>query len=183
VWVSAGTGRSWPTTGPDLAFSQRYSALRERVSALRAAWGDEEASFEGRWDRFSPSWVYPKPGGGRVPIALGNSGPLGLRHAAEYADHWCPINTMLLGADGRPDVEGGITRFRALAAEAGRDPATIGISLLMFTRPTEARLERYATLGLDRVVLTSTSASIEPAADTLRLLDQLTPLVEAWRSR
>lgn len=168
---------------PDLPFAQRYRALRERVAALRAAWGDDEAAFSGRWDRFSPSWVYPKPGGGRVPIALGSAGPLGIGHAAEYADHWCPVNTMLVGPDGRPDLEGAVARFRTLVAEAGRDPARVGISLLAFTRPTEARLERYAALGLDRVVLSSTTAAIEPAADTMRLLDELTPVVEAWRDR
>ena len=71
---------------PDLPFKKRYSAMRERVEALRVAWGEEEASFSGTWDNFSPSWVFPKPVNGTVPIALGNAGPLGIRHAAEYGD-------------------------------------------------------------------------------------------------
>ena len=62
---------------PDLPFKKRYSAMRERVEALRVAWQEEQASFAGTWDNFSSSWVYPKPVNGSVPIALGNAGPLG----------------------------------------------------------------------------------------------------------
>ena len=46
---------------PDLPFRKRYSAMRERVEALRVAWREDEASFQGTWDRYSPSWVFPKP--------------------------------------------------------------------------------------------------------------------------
>src|SRR5262249_5772631 len=61
---------------PELPFRQRYSAMRERVAALRAAWTEETPSFAGRWDRFDEAWVYPKPAQGSVPVALGNAGPV-----------------------------------------------------------------------------------------------------------
>ena len=105
---------------PELPFAKRYAAMRDRVAALRAAWTEEDAAYEGEWDRFTPSWVYPKPADGPVPIALGNAGPIGIRHAAEYADEWCPIDASLLNTGGRPDVAGGIEMFRRLAGEAGR---------------------------------------------------------------
>jgi probable F420-dependent oxidoreductase len=85
---------------PDLEFRHRYSAMRERVDALRTAWRDETASYDGRWDRYTESWVYPKPVSGTVPIALGNAGPLGIKHAAEYADEWCPIDVGVMNVDG-----------------------------------------------------------------------------------
>jgi probable F420-dependent oxidoreductase len=166
---------------PDLPFAQRYSAMRERVAALRTIWDDEVAAYDGRWDRFNSSWVYPKPSHGRVPLAFGNSGPLGMRHAAEYADHWCPINTSLLGDDGRSDVEGGIARFRELVAANGRDPADVPISLFVFSRPTPERLKRFAALGLERVVVGFENALVQPASETLRHLDVLTTIVEEWR--
>ena len=71
---------------PDLPFKKRYSAMRERVEALRLAWSEKETPFSGTWDSYSASWVFPKPVNGTVPIALGNAGPLGIKHAAEYAD-------------------------------------------------------------------------------------------------
>ena len=168
---------------PDLPFGKRYGAMRERVAALRKIWGEDEPAFSGTWDHFSASWVYPKPLRGRVPIALGNSGPLGIRHAAEYADQWCPIDTMLAGHDGRPDVVGGVGRFRALVAEMGRDPDRVPISLFMFSRPTPARLERYAPLGLERLVLSAPNAELRDESSTLRHLDELAPIVAEWRGR
>jgi probable F420-dependent oxidoreductase len=168
---------------PDVPFKQRYRAARERVEALRAAWQGDEASFSGTWDRFEESWVYPRPTRGTVPIALGFAGPLGLRHAAEYADHWCPINTALLGPDGKPAVTAGVARFRALVADAGRDPETVPISLLVFTRPTPARLEEYAGLGLERIVLAAPSAELTPPDEQVRHLDAITPIVQEWAER
>ena len=32
---------------------------------------------DGKWDKVSPSWVFPKPVHGTVPIVLGNWGPIG----------------------------------------------------------------------------------------------------------
>src|SRR5690349_25159329 len=58
---------------PELPFKQRYSAMEERVTALRQIWTEEAPSFDGRYERFSPSWVYPKPAQQPVPIALGNA--------------------------------------------------------------------------------------------------------------
>ncbi len=165
---------------PELPFRQRYSAMRERVAALRQLWSASEAGFDGRWDRFSPSWVYPKPMRGKVTIALGNWGPLGIRHAAEYADEWMPVDHWLAGEDGRPDVAAGIELFRRLVAENGRDPDQVPVSLLMFSRPSPSRIERYAALGVKRLVLTLPSAELVDADFTLRDLDVITPLVQQY---
>jgi probable F420-dependent oxidoreductase len=168
---------------PDLAFKSRYSAARERVAALRAAWSgtdDEPSTFAGTWDRYEPSYVNPKPTRGTIPIALGNAGPLGMRHAAEYGDEWCPINTSLVGEDGRMDVAGCIERFRDLVGSFGREPDDVPISLLCFTRPKPQRLAEYAALGLARIVQAAPTAEVQPETETRRLLDELTPIVAEW---
>jgi probable F420-dependent oxidoreductase len=166
---------------PDLPFKLRYSAMRERVEALRHIWTSEEPSFEGRWDRFSASWVYPKPVQQPVPIALGNAGPVGIEHAATYADHWCPIDASLLNTGGRPDPAGGIQLFRDLAAEADRDPDSIPITLFSWGRPKESRLEQYRDLGVERVVFPPPSMSTDGPDQTLRFLDEVQPLADSIR--
>jgi probable F420-dependent oxidoreductase len=169
---------------PDVPFDRRYAAARERVAALRAAWsgGESDAvSFDGEWDRFEPSYVNPKPHRGRIPIAMGNAGPLGMRHAAAYGDEWCPLDTSLRDDAGRIDIAAGVGRFRELLAEQGRDPSSVPISLHCFSRLTPERLERYAGLGITRVVAAG-STTVTPEADTRRHLDELTPLVTAWTS-
>jgi probable F420-dependent oxidoreductase len=162
---------------PDLPFAQRYSAMRERVAALRSIWTEDEPQLDGRWDRFSASWVYPKPQQQPVPIALGNAGPTGIRHAASYADMWCPIDASLLNTSGRPDVDGGVQLFRELAVEAGRDPAQIPITIFAWNVPKPARLAHYAELGIERVVLPPPSMSTVDAAATLRYLDSVADTV------
>jgi len=156
---------------PDVPFRLRYSAMRERVAALRTAWSEDIASFEGRWDRFEPAHIYPKPVQSSIPVALGNAGKLGIRHAAEYADHWCPIDAGVLNTTGRPDVAGGIALFRDLAADAGRDPAEIPISFFAWGRPPRSRIESYAELGVDRIVVSPPSFTRHDEAETMRWLD------------
>jgi probable F420-dependent oxidoreductase len=165
---------------PDLPFRSRYSAMRERVAALRTAWSDDKASFDGRWDSFTESWVYPKPPGGSVPIALGNAGPLGIQHAAEYADEWCPIDVGVQNAEGKPDVVGGIERFRRLATEADRDADSIPISLFMWGRPRMDRLEAYAAAGVTQFVFTPVHFDLPTADETLTYLDELAPTLDAF---
>jgi probable F420-dependent oxidoreductase len=166
---------------PDLPFNLRYSAMRERVAALRRAWTEEEPSFEGRWDRYSRSWVYPKPVQQPVPIALGNAGKVGIQHAAEYADHWCPIDAQLLNYTGRPDVRGGIELFRRLAAEAGRNPDDIPITIFAFGGPRRDRIDTYAELGVERVVVTPPTMMRHDADTTLKRLDEWTAITEDLR--
>ncbi|MFT7650381.1 MAG: putative F420-dependent oxidoreductase [Candidatus Poriferisodalaceae bacterium] len=157
---------------PDLPFKLRYSAMRERVEALRACWEQESASYSGRWDSFTDSYVYPKPVNGTVPVSLGNAGPVGIKHAAEYADEWCPIDASILNVDGRPDVAGGIELFRRLATEAGRNPDDIPITIHSFSVNLE-RFESYADMGVERIVLFPPTMSLLSTDNTLAHLDRL----------
>lgn len=166
---------------PDVPFSKRYSAMEDRVAALRAAWSQDEASYEGTYDRFSPSWVYPKPVQPSIPIALGNAGPVGIRHAARYADQWVPIDAQLRGADGKPDPAAGIATFRRLAEEEGRDPASIPITLFAWTMPPQARIDAYAELGVERLVLAPATLMRHDADATMGRLDELSPVLAANR--
>ncbi|MDA3039597.1 MAG: TIGR03619 family F420-dependent LLM class oxidoreductase [Actinomycetota bacterium] len=164
---------------PDLSFKLRYSAMRERVAALRVAWSEERASFDGTWDSFSESFVYPKPTRGTIPISLGNAGPVGIKHAADYADEWCPIDASMLNVNGRPDVPGAIELFRRLATEAGRDPDSIPITIHSF-KVSESRFEQYAALGVERIVLFPPSMDVVSVDVTLTHLDKLTEVVQQF---
>ncbi|MFT7600231.1 MAG: putative F420-dependent oxidoreductase [Acidimicrobiales bacterium] len=160
----------------DLPFKMRYSAMRERVEALRICWAEEKASYNGQWDKFTESYVYPKPVNGTIPVSLGNAGPVGIKHAAEYADEWCPIDASMLNTTGKPDVPGAIELFRRLAEEAGRNPDDIPITIHSFGVNT-GRFEQYAKLGVERIVLFPPTMQIMSPDDTLQHLDHLTEVV------
>ena len=185
--VLFGVGVGWneeelANARPDVPFKKRFSAMRDRVAALRAAWTEDVASYEGTYDRFSASWVYPKPAQGTVPIAFGQAGPVGIRHAAEYADEWCPIDISLVGVSGEESVPGGIALFRRLVEEYGRDPADVPISLFTWGRPKPERLESYRDLGVERVVLTPPSMRAEDPDRSLEFLDECESAIAPLRA-
>jgi alkanesulfonate monooxygenase SsuD/methylene tetrahydromethanopterin reductase-like flavin-dependent oxidoreductase (luciferase family) len=73
-------------------------------------------------------------------------GPLGTRHAAEWADGWFPVDFALL-----PDVTAAVAAFRAQVREAGRDPDSVPITLQAMLHPTLDDLKRYRDAGIARV--------------------------------
>jgi hypothetical protein len=116
--------------------------------------------------------VFPKPAQGCVPIALGQAGPVGIRHAAEYADEWCPIDISLVGVSGEHSVEGGVQLFRRLLEEGGRDPASVPISMFTWRRPKKERIENLIELGVTRLVLTPPSMRVEDPDRSLEFIDE-----------
>ncbi len=145
--VGVGWNREELANVSSVPWPQRYNAMRETVAALRELWTTEESGFSGDHVNFAPSWVYPKPAqDGGPPVLMGCQGRVGLRHVAEYADGWCPIDI------GFRDVAQGIEWFKEAVAKADRDPASIPISLYCFGAPDRPTLERYRDLGVERVV-------------------------------
>ena len=100
------------------------------------------------------------------------AGRVGIRHAAQYADHWCPLDAQLLNDGDKPDVAGGIDLFRRLVSEHGRDPETIPISIFAFGGPNRRRLDQYQALGVDRIVALPPSLSRHDETITMHWLDQ-----------
>lgn len=182
---------------PDIPFRKRYSALRERVAALRAAWGSanscpsydglyadtgwgkEISTFSGEYDNFIPSWVFPKPARGSIPVALGLAGPLGTQHAAEYADIWAPVDSALMH-EGKADVAGRIENFRNLVEEAGRDPNEVKVSLFNISGVTEEMIEYYATLQIERFVFGPPTFMRHSSEETLEYLDFLQKYIDKY---
>ena len=73
---------------------RRRAVTREKVLAMRALWTEEEASFDGEFVSFPPSWSWPKPvSDPHPPILMGGAGgPVTFRHVVEYCDGWMPIH-------------------------------------------------------------------------------------------
>lgn len=123
-------------------WKRRRAVVRDHVLAMRALWSHDEASYQGEFTRFAPSWSWPKPAG-RVPVLLGGApGPALFAHIAEYGDGWLPI--------GGAGIREALPRLRAACHEAGRDPVPV---IPFGTVPSAGKLEYYASLGIEEVVL------------------------------
>ncbi len=148
---------------------ERRAVVREHVLAMQRLWTDDVAGFEGEHVRFAPSWSWPKPVQRPGPPVLigGAAGPKLFAHVVEYADGWIPI--------GGAGIRSALGDLHAAAESAGRDPSTLRI-VPFGSMPEQGKLDYYATLGIEEVVLNLPSA---PADVVLAALDRYADLVVA----
>ena len=163
--VELGIGAGWNAEEMEnhgTMFTTRFQAMSERAKAIKALWRDEEPEFHGEFVDFDPVWSYPKPvQQPNPPILIGGESVYTLRRVVEFGDGWLPR------ARGGFDPYEGVGRLRAVADEAGRDMATLSITV--FGAPPDAAvLDLYREAGIDRAVLALPS---EGADVVLPLLD------------
>ncbi len=143
-------------------FGERWKILRERISAMKAIWTQEEAEYHGKYVNFDKLWSFPKPVQKPYPpILMGGSGPHARQRAAEFDGHWMPII-------GRDPLDEAIADLRQRAEKAGRNSAAVSVSLFG-VRPDEGKLAAWRDMGVARVVFFVPSAL---AGAVLPLLDQ-----------
>jgi probable F420-dependent oxidoreductase len=151
----------------DVDVKRRRDLVRERVLAMRALWTDDVASFDGELVHITPSWSWPKPvqTGGPPVLVGGAPGPKLFAHVAEYGDGWFPI--------GGGGVRAALPALHQACEAIGRDPATIRV-VPFGTIPDAGKLDYYASLGIEEVVLRVPTAETETV---LRVLDGFTDVV------
>ena len=126
-------------------FAVRRRVAREHVLCMQALWADEQAEFHGEFVDLDACYSWPKPVRGGVPVLLGGAAtPGNFAAIAEFADGWMPIGGSGLGE--------AIPALRRAVEDAGRDPGAIRV-LPFGTIPSDAKLEHFAGLGVDEVVL------------------------------
>ena len=142
-------------------FETRAKLVRERVEAMKEIWTRSKAEYHGEFVNFDPMMAWPKPvQKPHPPIIVGGGYPQAARRALRYGNGWIPIT-------GRAPMEGALAKFRALAAEMGRDPAEVPITAFGVAEDAEL-LRRYRDLGVSRVVVSLDSEkedTILPALD------------------
>jgi probable F420-dependent oxidoreductase len=153
-------------------FKTRFSLMHERVEAMRAIWTKSKPEYNGKFVKFPPMMTWPKPiQKPHPPVIVGGAFPYGARRAIAYGDGWIPHAR-------RPaygEVLDKFPEFRQMAKEAGRDPATIAITV--YGAPAEAdALKRYRDAGTERVVFETPSAK---ADEVMPLIDKYAALIRA----
>jgi probable F420-dependent oxidoreductase len=123
--VVAGLGQGWMAQEFEAAgvpLNRRGAGFTEFIEALRAIWGPDPVSYDGRFYRIESSNIGPKPvQAGGVPILAGAASPGGIRRAAQLG---LGLNPVWFGWEA---LEGTVQAFRAAATEFGHDPATLPV--------------------------------------------------------
>jgi probable F420-dependent oxidoreductase len=122
-------------------FRERGARTDEYLALLRALWTEERVTFAGRWFQLTDAAFFPKPlQRPHPPIWIGGASPAALRRVARAGDGWIAVPRSLdaLAAD--------VATIRGLAADAGRDPAAIGVASSGGATSMDDLLARLPTL-------------------------------------
>ena len=102
-------------------FSTRGKRLEEQITLLRRLWTEQSVTFSGTFDRITGAGLAPMPMQRPIPVWVGAQSPRAYRRAGRLADGWFP--QMAPG----PQLDGARRIVAEAAAEAGRDPASLGM--------------------------------------------------------
>jgi probable F420-dependent oxidoreductase len=170
--VLFGVGNGWNleemanhgTTEPE----RRGTLLRERIEAMKAIWTEKQAEYHGKYVDFDPIFAWPKPvQKPHPPIHVGGAWPQAAKRAVTWGDGWIPVG----------DWKGALRKmgeFRELAQAAGRDPASLEVSVY-YCPADRASLEEMRDGGIARAVFGVPS---EPADKVLPILDHYRKVAE-----
>jgi probable F420-dependent oxidoreductase len=163
-----GVGNGWnqhEIENHGTAFKTRHRLARERIEAMKTIWCEEEPAYHGEFVSFDKMKQWPKPRQKpHPPIIVGGAFPHAARRAIRYGDGWIPRDDWL-----ERDGLGVVDTFRQMAREAGRDPASLPITLFRVPDDIE-RLRLYRKIGIDRVVFSL------PVAGK----DKIMPILDRW---
>ncbi len=170
--VIIGTGVGWNeeefVNATSLPWKRRYSALKETVAATRALFNAPAPEYHGELIDFDPLWFEPKPvQSGGPKFLFGAMGPLGVKHAADWADGWMPVDVVM------GDVGASISQFRQMVKDGGRDPDAVDITMVAMGELSADLLKQYRDLGITRV-------NIGVGMDNWNKPDIIMPMIEKF---
>ncbi|MGF1596788.1 MAG: LLM class F420-dependent oxidoreductase [Acidimicrobiales bacterium] len=184
--VRLGVGVGWQASEYDALeedFGNRGRRMDEAIRLLRAYWGDERIDFEGEFYTSTAMAMEPKPPqGASLPIWIGGGSRAALRRTAELGDGW--MGTALPDDDKMMAL---VASIRSQAEDFGRDPATIGMHMMLQPPPRDeadkrfyadhdrvvARAATLAKLGFDWAAINATAIFQAGARSVDAMVDEL----------
>ena len=132
--VRLGVGVGWQASeyealGED--FTNRGRRMDEALALLRACWAERSIDFAGVHYHVRAMGMEPKPPQGRaLPIWIGGNSEAAYRRVGRHGDGWLG-SRVTDAASAKPIIES----IHRHAAEAGRDPKTIGLQSMVAPPP------------------------------------------------
>lgn len=102
-------------------FHNRGARVVEQVELMRKLWAEDVVTFNGKWHTVEAAGILPRPRR-QIPVWFGGTDERVLRRTVAIGDGWFPLEA------GERGIEL-LRKLRSFAAEAGRDPSTIGVDV------------------------------------------------------
>lgn len=152
-------------------FGDRGKRSAEQIDLLRRLWTEQTVTFNGRFHTVTGAGIAPLPVQRPIPVWVGAASAPGYKRAGRLADGWFPM----MGPGPKLDEARAIVA--AAAAEAGRDPAAIGMEGRVDWRgdpdAVAERLAEWAKAGASHVSVNTMGAGLDSVDDHLAVLAQV----------
>ena len=122
-----GIGIGWNElefTALEQSFRNRGRRVEEQIDVLRRLWTEELVTFKGQWHQIEEAGLAPMPVQRPIPLWIGAFEARAVNRAGRLADGWL-VNPRL--GPGDEETSRLIHIYHQGAAEAGRDPANLGL--------------------------------------------------------
>jgi len=147
-------------------YETRTTKMREQIEAMKEIWNKDTAEYHGQIVDFPPMQAWPKPvQKPHPPVIVDGAFRLAGRRAIRYGDGILPAAP----SAGSGSPEEFMPRFRKMAEDAGRDPASLSVTL--GGAPADlAVLRRNRDLGVTRMTV-----RLPPVGK-----DEILPILDHW---
>ena len=150
-------------------FSTRGRRAEEQVELLRRLWTEPSVTFRGRFDRVTGAGLAPLPVQRPIPVWFGGQSDRAYRRAGRLADGWFPQ------VPPGPKLDQARSVVEQAAAEAGRDPAGLGMEGRASWRDDPDKLAEHAATwrdaGATHLSVNTMGAGLRTVDDHLRVLE------------
>jgi probable F420-dependent oxidoreductase len=156
-------------------FGNRGKRSSEQIELLRRLWTEQSVTFAGDFHSVTGAGIAPLPVQRPIPIWVGAASPPGYKRAGRLADGWFPMMTP------GPALDEARTIVATAAADAGRDPATIGMEGRVDWRgdrdAVADQLAQWAKSGASHVSINTMGAGLNTVDDHLAVLARIAELL------
>lgn len=158
-------------------FRTRGRRMEEQIGLMRRLWTEPAVTFEGAFDRITGAGLAPPPVQRPIPVWIGAQSPAAYRRIGRIGDGWFPQL-----APG-PELDEAIRIVAGAAAEAGRDPAGIGMEGRVNWRGDPGRLagrlRQWRDAGATHVAVNTMGAGLGTVDGHLAALATTAELAKA----
>ena len=156
-------------------FGNRGKRSAEQIELLRRLWTEQSVTFAGDFHTVTGAGIAPPPVQRPIPVWVGAASPPGYKRAGRLADGWFPMMTP------GPALDEARTIVETAAADAGRDPATIGMEGRVDWRgdgdAVAGQLTQWEKSGATHVSVNTMGAGLKTVDDHLTVLARVAELL------
>lgn len=138
-------------------FERRGARFEDAIVAMKKIWSDEVVEHQSDFLDLSGFKAHPLPAQRpHPPVLIGGTSDAAFRRVVRHGDGWIAPN------HGLEALREMLLRLHRVAADEGRDPASISITAMWPYVKEKGALEQYRELGVERLITPLTALGGDP---------------------